>query len=85
MFLFRSAVLGCYLTEQLFLESDGVFHLLDLLEVVVIVSVAARNVFLRMRRNRCQKCLTAISMLISSSDLSAHNAKSVVGLFNGSL
>ncbi|XP_029179463.2 cilia- and flagella-associated protein 69-like [Acropora millepora] len=28
-----SAVLGCYLTEQLFLESDGVFHLLDLLEI----------------------------------------------------
>lgn len=28
-----SAVLGCYLTEQLFLESDGVFHLMDLLEI----------------------------------------------------
>jgi len=29
----RSAVLGCYLTEQLFLENDGVFHLMDLLQV----------------------------------------------------
>ncbi|XP_078375930.1 cilia- and flagella-associated protein 69-like [Oculina patagonica] len=28
-----SAVLGCYLTEQLFLENDGVFHLMDLLEI----------------------------------------------------
>lgn len=76
--------MGCYLTEQLFLESDGVFHLLDLLEVVVIVSVAARNVF-RVFVETVVKCLTAISMLISSSDLSAHDAKSVVGLFNGSL
>ena len=32
--LFRSAVLGCYITEQLFLENDGVFHLMDLLEVL---------------------------------------------------
>lgn len=30
----RSAVLGCYITEQLFLENDGVFHLMDLLEVL---------------------------------------------------
>ncbi|KAJ7389807.1 hypothetical protein OS493_028775 [Desmophyllum pertusum] len=28
-----SAVLGCYITEQLFLENDGVFHLMDLLEI----------------------------------------------------
>ena len=27
-------MLGCYLTEQLFLVSDGVFHLMDLLEVI---------------------------------------------------
>ena len=26
-------MLGCYITEQLFLENDGVFHLMDLLEV----------------------------------------------------
>ena len=26
-------MLGCYLTEQLFLENDGVFHLMDLLQV----------------------------------------------------
>ncbi|CAH3198070.1 unnamed protein product [Porites evermanni] len=30
-----SAVLGCYLTEQLFLENDGIFHLMDLLEVII--------------------------------------------------
>ncbi|KAM7433104.1 hypothetical protein ABFA07_016561 [Porites harrisoni] len=28
-----SALLGCYLTEQLFLENDGIFHLMDLLEI----------------------------------------------------
>ena len=33
-FVPRSAVLGCYITEQLFLENDGVFHLMDLLEVL---------------------------------------------------
>lgn len=33
-FVSRSAVLGCYITEQLFLENDGVFHLMDLLEVL---------------------------------------------------
>lgn len=82
--------MGCYLTEQLFLESDGVFHLLDLLEVVgdllevvVTVSVAARNeIVSRVCVETVVKCLTAISMLISSSDLSAYDAKSVVGLFN---
>ena len=26
-------MLGCYLTEQMFLENEGVFLLLDLLEV----------------------------------------------------
>ena len=34
LFCLRSAVLGCYITEQLFLENDGVFHLMDLLEVI---------------------------------------------------
>lgn len=29
----RSAVIGCYLTEDYFLEKEGVFLLLDLLEV----------------------------------------------------
>lgn len=34
LFSFRSAILGSYITEQQFLEKEGVFLLLDLLEVL---------------------------------------------------
>ena len=35
----RCAVVGCYITEDYFLEREGVFLLLDLLEVTLVYTV----------------------------------------------
>lgn len=45
LFSARSAVLGCYLTEQLFLENDGVFHLMDLLQVTSAIKRTHPNLY----------------------------------------